>query len=153
MNRIIYTNTQHEFADPGVVFPFDLAKYLATPVSCSTFYPEHQKRVYVMDYAKRRAARIALLQKKIDFWAGVFAKTGLRTTTTELTRVSQFEQRSVSKSLMNIAERTNYVKRIKPTKQDIIDFNIPYNNRQGCYMWEWNPNGRLDAQGLLDYED
>lgn len=153
MNRIICTNTKHEFVNPGVVFPFDLAKYLATPVRCSTFYQAQQKRVYVVDYEKRLNARLVILQKKVAFWENVFAQTGLKTTTTELSRVSQFELRSVSKSLINIAERSNYVKRIIPTKQDIIDFNIPYNNRQGCYVWEWNPNGRLDAQGLLDYED
>lgn len=150
MNRLYFSNNIHHCEGPGVVFSFSLEAYIQAEVKPMYNAEVGQRKTYVMSSIKRKEAAIRVLTDKILRWEKVFAELDNEASTPQLAAKTGFELRSVSKSLANIAARTTYVVKRIPTKADIAKYGIPYNNRQGCMIWTWNPNGEMDKIDIMD---
>lgn len=153
MNRLYFSNNIHHCEGPGVVFSFSLEAYIKAEVKPMYDAEVGIRKTYTMSSVKRKEAAIRVLTDKILRWEKVFAELDNEASTPQLAAKTGFELRSVSKSLFNISVRTTYVVKRIPTKADIAKYGIPYNNRQGCRIWTWNPQGKIDKIDFLEMED
>ena len=149
MNRLILSNSTHQYQEPGVVFAFSLAEYLKAEVTIPVLESPKKNRYTFTELSRRRVA-LNVLKKRIEAWGKIFEKLGNDAPTPQLAARSGIEIRSVSKSLNNIMDRTSYVGVRVPSPEDIERYQIPYNNRQGCMIWHWYPEGKINKSEEVD---
>jgi hypothetical protein len=136
----------HDFSPAGVEFPFPLFAYLNSRVKPLYAYIPKDRfltRNYTTNSVRQMKAQAMRFNNIVEMWQAAFEKLGYKATTSQLAKVVQYELRSVTKSLDLVMARTTSLEKRLPTKKEIIDFNIPYNNRMGCKIWIWNPNGKI----------
>lgn len=145
----------HNFQPAGVEFPFQLSSYLMKDVEPLYAY-NPKDRVLARNFTrsdKVKKAQALRFHQIVEVWRETFAMCGNKATSNMLAKIVQYELRSVSKSLENVMGKTTFVSRHMPSKQEIIDFNIPYNNRMGMRIWTWNPNGKILTEDELNGYD
>jgi hypothetical protein len=146
MNTLYMSRDIHHYEGPGVVFPVGVGSYIqheVKPLGGADGYGVSGRKVYTVNTEKRKAHVLSVLTKSILKWEAVFASFGYTASTTQLAAAVKLESRSVGKTLCNLRERTSFLKQRLPLKTEHEKFGIQYNNRQGCYIWEWDVNGEI----------